>query len=43
MTVIDDRHVRSRGTVNVRVLETIDADAAFEIIVDAVRACPSNT
>ena len=42
MTVIDDRHVRSRSTTNVRVLETIDADAAFAIIGDAVSACPSN-
>jgi inosine-uridine nucleoside N-ribohydrolase len=40
MTVIDDRHVLSRTKVNTRVLETIDADAAFAIIVDAIRACP---
>jgi inosine-uridine nucleoside N-ribohydrolase len=40
MTVIDYRHVVSRATANTKVLETIDADAAFDAIVDAIRACP---
>lgn len=40
MTVIDDRHVVSRAKANTTVLETIDADAAFGVIVDAIRACP---
>ena len=40
MTVIDDRHVSSRTTANTTVLETIDADAAFATIVEAIRACP---
>lgn len=39
MTVIDDRHVSSRTKSNVTVLETIDADAAFGVIVDAIQAC----
>jgi len=40
MTVIDDRHVVSRAKANKTVLETIDADAAFGVIVDTIRACP---
>ncbi len=40
MTVIDDRHVLSRTKANTKVLETIDADAAFAAIVEAIRACP---
>jgi inosine-uridine nucleoside N-ribohydrolase len=40
MTVIDYRHVISRAKTNTKVLETIDADAAFSAIVDAIRACP---
>ena len=40
MTVIDDRHVVSRAEANTTVLETIDSDAAFGVIVDAIRACP---
>jgi inosine-uridine nucleoside N-ribohydrolase len=39
MTVIDDRHVKSRTKANTQVLETIDADAAFAVIVDAVSSC----
>jgi hypothetical protein len=38
--VIDDRHVSSRTTANTTVLETIDADAAFATIVEAICACP---
>ena len=41
MTVIDDRHVKSRTKANTQVLETIDADPAFAVIVDAIRACPA--
>jgi len=40
MTVIDDRHVVSRAKPNTRVLETIDSDAAFSAIVEAIKACP---
>ena len=40
MTVIDDRHVSSRAKTNTTVLETIDADAAFDVIVAAIQACP---
>lgn len=40
MTVIDDRHVVLRAKPNTNVLEAIDADAAFGVIVDAIRACP---
>jgi inosine-uridine nucleoside N-ribohydrolase len=40
MTVIDYRHVVSRAKANTKVLETIDADAAFAAIVEAIRACP---
>ncbi|MFM8001180.1 MAG: pyrimidine-specific ribonucleoside hydrolase RihA, partial [Actinomycetota bacterium] len=40
MTVIDDRHVVSRSKPNTRVLETIDSDAAFSAIVEAIKACP---
>jgi len=40
MTVIDDRHVIARGKANTRVLETIDSDAAFSAIVEAIKACP---
>jgi len=40
MTVIDDRHVVSRAKANTTVLETIDADAAFDVIVAAIQACP---
>ena len=40
MTVIDDRHVSSRAKTNTKVLETIDSDAAFGAIIEAIRACP---
>ena len=40
MTVIDDRHVVSRTKANATVLETIEADAAFGVIVDAIQSCP---
>jgi hypothetical protein len=40
MTVIDDRQLIDRPSANVTVLETIDADRGFAVIVDAVRACP---
>ena len=40
MTVIDYRHVSSRSRTNTTVLESIDADAAFAVIVEAIRACP---
>jgi inosine-uridine nucleoside N-ribohydrolase len=40
MTVIDDRQLIDRPAANVTVLETIDADRGFSVIVDAVRACP---
>ena len=40
MTVIDDRHVSSRAKTNTTVLETIDSDAAFGVIIEAIRACP---
>ena len=42
MTVIDYRHVISRAKANTKVLETIDADAAFSAIVEAIRACPEH-
>jgi len=31
--------VKSRTKANTQVLETIDADAAFAVIVDAVSSC----
>ena len=40
MTVIDDRQLIDRPSANATVLETIDADRGFSVIVDAVRACP---
>jgi len=40
MTVIDDRALVDRPTANATMLETIDADAGFAAICDAVRACP---
>jgi inosine-uridine nucleoside N-ribohydrolase len=40
MTVIDDRQLADRPSANATVLETIDADRGFSVIVDAVRACP---
>ncbi len=38
MTVIDDRQLLERPAPNCDVLETVDADAAFALIVEAVRA-----
>jgi inosine-uridine nucleoside N-ribohydrolase len=38
MTVIDDRQLLERPAANCDVLETIDADAAFALVVEAVRA-----
>ena len=38
MTVIDDRQLLERPAANCDVLETIDADAAFASVVEAVRA-----
>lgn len=40
MTVIDDRQLLERPAANVTMLETIDADAGFAAIVEAVSACP---
>lgn len=40
MTVIDDRQLIDRPSANATVLEAIDADRGFSVIVDAVRACP---
>ena len=40
MTVIDDRQLVNRPNANTTMLETIDADAGFAAIVEAVRACP---
>lgn len=40
MTVIDDRQLVDRPAANVTLLETIDADAGFAAIVEAVAACP---
>jgi inosine-uridine nucleoside N-ribohydrolase len=40
MTVIDDRQLIDRPSANATVLETLDADRGFSVIVDAVRACP---
>lgn len=40
MTVIDDRQLVDRPAANATVLETIDADAGFAVICEAVRACP---
>jgi hypothetical protein len=36
MTVIDERTVRSRPVANCDVLTTVDADAAFERVVEAI-------
>ena len=36
MTVIDERTVRSRPDANCDVLATVDADAAFERVVEAI-------
>jgi hypothetical protein len=43
MTVIDDRALVDRPAANATMLETIDADAGFAAICDAVRACPSSS
>jgi inosine-uridine nucleoside N-ribohydrolase len=40
MTVIDDRQLVDRPSANTTLLETIDADAGFAAIVEAVAACP---
>jgi inosine-uridine nucleoside N-ribohydrolase len=40
MTLIDERKLIERPAPNAEVLETIDADAGFAVIVDAVRRCP---
>jgi len=40
MTVIDDRALVDRPTANATMLETIDADAGFAVIAQAVAACP---
>jgi inosine-uridine nucleoside N-ribohydrolase len=37
MTLIDDRALVERPAPNCRVLQTIDSDAAFELIVEAVQ------
>ena len=39
-TVIDDRHLLDKPVPNVTMLETIDADAGFAVISEAVTACP---
>ena len=39
MTVIDERTLTDRRPANCSVLETVDADAAFALVVDAIRAC----
>ena len=36
MTVIDERTVRDRPAANCDVLTTVDADAAFAVIVEAI-------
>jgi inosine-uridine nucleoside N-ribohydrolase len=38
MTVIDRRDLKERPAPNCTVLETVDADAAWQLVVDAVRA-----
>jgi inosine-uridine nucleoside N-ribohydrolase len=38
MTLVDDRQLLERPAANCDVLETIDADAAFALVVEAVRA-----
>jgi len=40
MTVVDDRQLLERPAPNATVLETIDADAGFAVIAEAVAACP---
>jgi len=40
MTLIDERKLLERPAPNAEVLDTIDADAGFAVIVDAVRRCP---
>jgi len=40
MTVIDDRHLLDKPAPNVTMLETIDAEAGFAVISEAVTACP---
>ncbi len=40
MTVIDERKLIHRPSVNTTVLETIDADAGFARICEAVASCP---
>lgn len=40
MTVIDDRQLIDKPAPNATVLESIDADAGFAVIADAVAACP---
>jgi inosine-uridine nucleoside N-ribohydrolase len=40
MTVIDERLLLERSAPNCEVLVDVDDDAAFELILDAVAACP---
>jgi inosine-uridine nucleoside N-ribohydrolase len=43
MTVIDRRQIRPRPDPNCRVLDAVDADAAWQLVVDAVRtAAPAH-
>ncbi len=43
MTVIDQRRIRPRPNPNCRVLETVDAESAWQVVVDAVRtAAPAH-
>ena len=36
MTVIDERRVSARPAANCDVLTDVDADAAFDVVVDAI-------
>jgi len=38
MTIIDERHLVERGAPNCEVLVDVDADAAFSVVLDAIRA-----
>lgn len=43
MTVVDRRDISDRGAPNVHVLETVDADTAWRLVLDALAAAAAST
>ena len=43
MTVIDHRDISDRAEPNVRVLETVDAEAAWHLVLDSLAAAAAST